>query len=78
MTMEKLIIDLGETETTIQELHDTANILEETRNKLPIGTARSKAEVFIQELNKEIEWNEQIKEEIESSIRFELAENNRD
>jgi len=77
MVMEKLIMDLGESEITIQELHNTTNQLEEMRDKLPIGTARDKTETFIQELNKEIEWNEQIKEEIESSIRFEIAENNR-
>ena len=73
MVIEKLIMDLDETEITIQELHNTTNKLERIKDKLPLGVARDKTEVFIQELNKEIEWNEQIKEEIEESIRFEYC-----
>ena len=75
MEIEKLMNDLEETEITIKELHDTANKLEEIRDKLPIGIARERTEVFIQELNKEIEWNEEIKQEIKDGINFEIMRN---
>jgi beta-glucosidase/6-phospho-beta-glucosidase/beta-galactosidase len=67
--LEKLEIAKEETELTIQGLHNTARELEKLRNTNPTGWEI--IEQGLRNLNKEIEFNEDILDEIQGSILFE-------
>jgi len=69
ITTEKLLFDKEETEQEIKELHKTADRLEVLRDETR-GTAQQQIDLTIQRLEKDIEWNEQILNEITDSIEF--------
>ena len=68
--MEKLETTKEEIELTIQNLHKTTDKIEEINKDNSDWLVKLKTNAFIQELEKEIEWNEQILEEINDSIEF--------
>ena len=68
--MEKLQIDKQEVEMTIQELHKTADNLESLRDDSKDEVVKLKTNQFIKEIEKEIDWNEQVLEDINSSLEF--------
>lgn len=70
MSVENLQIQKEETEREIKELHIISNNLEEMRDKLPSGVAKEKTIHFIKEIEKELEWEEVILQEIDTSINF--------
>lgn len=67
---EKLEADLCDTELIIQELHKTSEKLEDMKEDEDNPIIKLKLRSFITELNKEIEWNEQILQELNDSIAF--------
>ena len=69
MEFEKLLYDKEDLEVTIQDLHKVADELEEIKNK-SFGLAHDKTKQFLKEVEKEIEWNEQILDEIKEGIEF--------
>lgn len=73
--LEKLQISKEETELTIQELNKTAKVLEGIKSNIPIGCGYEIVKRSLKEIDNEIEWNEQILEEIQGSIEFELMKN---
>ena len=68
--VEKLECDREEIEITIQQLGKTAECLERVKDEFPSCLARTKCLDFLGQIEKEIEWNEDIIEEIDSSIEF--------
>jgi len=70
MEIENLMCDKEDMETTIQQLHTTTDELE-VINKKSVGIVKERTSQFIKEMETEIEWNEQILNEINSSIQFE-------
>lgn len=70
MNTEILQIKKEETQEEINKLHNLSQVLEEMRDKNPMGTIGEKLNFFIQNLSKEIEWEEFILQEIDSSIDF--------
>ena len=70
MEIENLMCDKEDMETTIQQLHTTTDELE-VINKKSVGVVKERTSQFIKEMEKDIEWNEQILNEINSSIQFE-------
>ena len=70
MEIENLMCDKEDMETTIQQLHTTTDELK-VINKKSVGIVKERTSQFIKEMETEIEWNEQILNEINSSIQFE-------
>jgi hypothetical protein len=78
MNVEKLECDKTDTEIIIQELNNTSEYLEELQSNSCNSIVKLKLRSFIKELDKEIEWNEQILQELEQSINFfEIHDNRR-
>ena len=76
MDIEKLEFDKTETELTIQGLHKTSEKLEKIKEEIQIGDISWVIiEQGLRETNKQIEWNEQILDEINGSIQFEVINN---
>ena len=69
--IQNLLCDREDIELTIQELNGFADKLEDLRDRAKNSFVRSETERFITEVEKDIEWNEQLKEEIIQSIEFE-------
>jgi hypothetical protein len=71
MNVEILETQKQDTELIIQGLHKTADILESARAEETQGTIKDLINSFLKQTEKEIEWNEEILQEINESIGFE-------
>ncbi|HUS48543.1 MAG TPA: hypothetical protein VMZ91_00115 [Candidatus Paceibacterota bacterium] len=69
-TIEKLEVDIENLEITIQALHNTSKVIENLKEDSLDSVVKFKTSQFVKELNKEIEWNEQILDEVKGSISF--------
>lgn len=69
--IDKLEFDKTETEMVIQKLHNACNNLENLKDKNSDALIKDKLNFFIKDLNREIEYNEQILQELNESIEFE-------
>ena len=69
--MDKLECDKIDTEIVIQQLHNAFNKYEGMKEKESNACIKLKLNGFLNELNKELEWNEQILQELNESIEFE-------
>ena len=73
MTINDLEISKTDTEVVIQELNNLVEEQERLRDSSCYSNIpRLKVNSFIKELNNEIEWNEQILQELNESIDFVL------
>lgn len=70
LNTEKLEADMSDTEVIIQDLHKVSEKLEDMREDEDNPIIKLKLRSFITELGKEIEWNEQILQELEQSKDF--------
>lgn len=72
MNIEKLECDKTDTEVVIQHLNETIDLMETIKSDESNPIVKLKLKTFITELNKEVEWNEVILQELSDSINFEL------
>ena len=70
MTTEKLRADLEDIEVVIRNLNHTSNRIEELKDNTSDFLVIDNLKQFLKKLESEIDWNEQIKDEIEQSIKF--------
>jgi len=70
---EILEIDKQDIEVVIQQLHFTTDRLENIKNNSTDLLSQEKLNSFIKEMNKEIEFNEDILNEINDGIKFNEA-----
>ena len=71
--IENLEVSKTDTEVVIQELNNLIYEQEKLRDNFSISQIpRIKINSFIKELNTEVEWNEQILQELNDSIDFVL------
>ena len=71
MNIETLECDKKDTEVIIQKLHETTDYIEQLKSDETNNIIKLKLRGFILELEKEIEWNEMILQELNESIDFE-------
>ena len=69
--IDKLECDKQDTEIVIQQLHNACKKFEDLENKESNAFIREKFKGIIKEINKDLEWNEQILQELNDSIEFE-------
>ena len=74
--MDRLETNKQDTELIIQELNITACKIENMRDDEKNQDIRLKLNAFVNEINKDIEWNEQILQELTESIYFEEQRGN--
>jgi hypothetical protein len=70
LNTEKLEADMCDTEVIIQDLHNISQRIEDMKDDESNPIIKLKLRSFITELGKEIEWNEQILQELEQSKDF--------
>lgn len=70
ISLDRMEVDREETEITIQQLENTESQLRKLMEEKPIGLAREKLAFYLKDIEKELEWNEQILQEQEESISF--------
>ena len=68
--IELLEVDKADTEIIIQKLHTTTTELEKLRDKQNCSLNTEKLNSFIKEMEKEIEFNEDILKDFDDSIKF--------
>jgi len=69
--LDKLECDKEDTEIVIQKLNNACKKFEDLEDKESNAFIRDKLKGYIKDLNKDIEWNEQILQELKESIDFE-------
>lgn len=69
--LDRLETNKQDTELIIQELNTTACKIENMRDDEKNFDIKLKLNAFVNEINKDIEWNEQILQELNESIDFE-------
>lgn len=72
MNIEKLEFDREEINFIVENLNNACKKIEDISKDSPNAYIKEKLNAYIKELNKEIEWNESIIQEIDDSINFEI------